>query len=78
MARWTMTTGKVTIMNVVNNILELPKEYYMHHISGKTAEERYATAQAMIPKNKVGYFFAGHEHKASPCYLMLVDKLGLE
>ena len=57
-------------MNVVNNILELPKEYYMHHISGKTTEERMKTAQALITKDKIGWYI-----DSKKCgHLFLVDK----
>ena len=43
-------------MNVVNNILELPEKFYMHHISGKTTAERMKTAQMLITKDKIGWY----------------------
>jgi len=65
-------------MNVVDNILELPKEYYMLLVEGKTPIERYNKALSMIPKNKEAWYIEGGKYKASPAYLMLVKKLPIE
>ena len=59
-------------MNVVDNILKLPDKFYMHHISGKTTEERMKTAQALITKDKIGWYI-----DSKKCgHLMLVKKEG--
>ena len=60
-------------MNIVNNILELPKEYYMHHISGKTTEERMKTAQALITKDKIGWYI-----DSKKCGHLFLEKLPIE